>query len=193
MRKRHLIAALIASAAFQLPVLAFSEGMAVEADRQVMLLLKILTYDRQLETKAGSELVIGVVSVPTDPDSARATEAISNTLFGYLKKTVKKLTLQYYLHDYSTPEKFQAWVKSKNVKVLYISPGNSKNLVAILKVAEQLKITTTTGVPDYVEKGVAIGIGERQQRPQILINLPATKREGSEFDASLLRIATIVK
>jgi hypothetical protein len=193
MARRYLAAALIATAALQLSARASAETMAVAADRQVMLLLKILTYDRQLESKAGSELVIGVVSVPTDPDSARATEAIQNTLFGYLKKTVKKLTLQYYLHDYTTPEKFQAWVKSKNIKVLYISPGNSKNLAAILKVSEQLKITSTTGVPDYVERGVAIGIGERQQRPQILINLPATKREGSEFDASLLRIATIVK
>jgi hypothetical protein len=31
------------------------------------------------------------------------------------------------------------------------------------------------------------------KKPDILINLPSSRSEGSEFDASLLRIATVVK
>jgi hypothetical protein len=170
-----------------------AEDMAVAADRQVPLLLKILTYDRQLEVKSRDELVIGIVNSPTDAASAKATEEISNTLYGYLGKTVKKLKLQFFLHDYSTPEKLSNWTKAKGVTVLYISPGNDKNLAAILKISQDRKITTTTGVPGYVEKGVSVGIGERQSKPQILINLTSSRREGSEFDASLLRIATVIK
>jgi hypothetical protein len=40
---------------------------------------------------------------------------------------------------------------------------------------------------------VSVGIGVADNRPQILINLASTKAEGSEFDASLLRIATVLK
>jgi hypothetical protein len=41
---------------------------------------------------------------------------------------------------------------------------------------------------------VAIGIGiKADKRPDILINLPSSRQEGSEFDASLLRIANVVK
>jgi len=48
-------------------------------------------------------------------------------------------------------------------------------------------------VPEYVQRGAAIGIGQKSdQKPGILVNLPRS-REGSEFDASLLRIARIVK
>jgi hypothetical protein len=167
--------------------------MVVAADRQVTLLLKILTYDRQLEAKAGNELVIGIVSVPRDADAAQATESVMNTLHSYLGKTVKRLPLQFYTHIYSTPEKLTQWIQLKKINVLYVTPGHDGHLNDLLKVCQNLKITTTTGVPDYVYKGVSVGIGARQAKPQILINLTSSRREGSEFDASLLRIATIIK
>ncbi len=171
------------------------EEVPVQAELQVKLLLKVLTYDRQLEVKAGAgaQLVIGVVSSPANPASARVAAEISNELFKYGTKTVKQLKLLALQHDFSTAEKLASWVKAKNVSVLYVTPGNERNLPAILSLGEQSKITTITGVPEYVEKGVAVGIGQRQARPEVLINLTATKREGSEFDASLLRIAKIVK
>ena len=62
----------------------------------------------------------------------------------------------------------------------------------MLKVSQDLKLTTLTGVPDYVRRGVAVGIGVEQDKPQILINLGAARAEGSDFDASLLRIAIVV-
>ena len=167
--------------------------MAVAADRQVPLLLKILTYDRQLEVKAGSELVIGIVSSPTSLASAKARGDVETVLHSYLGKTVKKLPLQYYWQDYTTPEKLVGWIKAKKISVLYLSPGVEKSLTAILNVSRENHVTSITGVPDYVEKGVSVGIGERQAKPQILINLTSSKAEGSEFDASLLRIATVIK
>ena len=54
-------------------------------------------------------------------------------------------------------------------------------------------ITTVTGVPDYVRRGVAVGIGMAQNKPKVLINLPSSRSEGSDFDANLLRIATVLK
>jgi hypothetical protein len=167
--------------------------MAVAADRQVTLLLKILTYDRQIEAKAGKELVIGIVSVPRDLDAAKAMEAVLNTLHGYREKTVKRLPLNYYQQTYSTPEKLESWIRSKKISVLYVTPGHDHHLDEILSICQKLKITTTTGVPGYVHKGVSVGIGARQSKPQILINLTSSRREGSEFDASLLRIATVIK
>lgn len=167
--------------------------MAVTADRQVPLLLKILTYDRQLEVKAGDQLVIGIVSSPTSLASAKARGDVEMALHSYLGKTVKKLPLDYYWQDYTNAEKLTTWIKAKHISVLYISPGTEKSLTAILKVSQDNDVTSITGVPDYVEKGVSVGIGERQAKPQILINLTSSKLEGSEFDASLLRIATIIK
>jgi len=80
------------------------------------------------------------------------------------------------------------------VNVFYIAPGNADTLQQLLRMSHTRGITTATGVPEYVQRGVAIGIGIKpDKKPDILINLLNSRQEGSEFDASLLRIATIVK
>jgi hypothetical protein len=172
---------------------ASADSMAVPAGRQITLLLKVLTYDRQLESKAGDSLVIGVVSVPTDAESAKASEQVQKTLYAFRGKTVKKLPLDFFVHDYTDPDKLEAWIKRHAIDIVYLAPGNQANVAAIVAVARRLKLTTVTGVPAYVEKGVAVGIGERQSKPQILINLTSARQEGSDFDSSLLRIATVIK
>ncbi|PYP39871.1 MAG: hypothetical protein DMD43_09830 [Gemmatimonadetes bacterium] len=83
-------------------------------------------------------------------------------------------------------------VRSHGVSLLYLTSGLS-DLDELIRFSQASRITSATGVRSYVEKGVAVGIGVRQDKPEILINLPASRSEGSEFDASLLRIATVLK
>ncbi len=170
-----------------------AEPMPLRADLQVPLILKILTYDRHFETKAGREVGIGVVYTPGDPDSLTSANQIFETLFRFADKTVKRLPIRRYLLEYSSPEKLERSINERGISVLYVTPGNARNLESILKVSQAGQVTTTTGVPDYVRRGVAVGIGLSDDRPQVLINLPSARAEGSEFDASLLRIATVVR
>jgi len=171
---------------------AAAEDMALAADLQIPLLLKVLTYDRNLEVKAGKELAIGIVYDPADRDSAAATDQIGSTLYRFAGKTVKTLPIKYYTIEYTSPADIERFVKQRGISVLYVAPGNSKNLASLVKLSQALRLISATGVPDYVRKGIAVGIGVVQDRPQILINLASSKAEGSDFDASLLRIATIL-
>jgi hypothetical protein len=163
---------------------AAAEPMPLAPDLQVPLILKILTYDRHFEAKAGNDLVIGIVYAPADAGSVKAANDVSDTLYRFAGKTVKRLAIRYFLIEFTTPE---------NLERSIVAPGNAKNLPDLIKVSQARGITTATGVPDYVRRGVSVGIGISDDRPQILINLPSTKLEGSEFDASLLRIATVLK
>jgi len=171
---------------------ARAEQMPLGAETQIPLLLKVLTYDRNFEQKAGSELSIGIVHDPSDRDSAKATDEVGSILFKFAGKTVKKLPMKYFTIEFTGAADLERFVKEKKISVLYITPGSAKALAAVLKVSEDLKLTTLTGVPDYVRRGVAVGIGVVQDKPQILINLTAARAEGSDFDASLLRIAQVM-
>jgi len=171
---------------------ARAEQMPLAVEAQIPLLLKVLTYDRNFEQKAGRELALGIVHDPSDRDSAKATAEVGSTLYKFAGKTVKKLPLKYFTIEFTGPADLERFVKEKHISVLYIAPGSAKALAAVLKVSEDLKLTTLTGVPDYVRRGVAVGIGVVQDKPQILINLAAARAEGSDFDASLLRIATVL-
>lgn len=185
----RILAALLAFTA--LP--ARAQSMALPAELQVPLILKILTYDRQLETKGRKELAIGIVFDPADGASSKAAEQVSDTLYKFTGKTVKKLPLKYYLVEFTGPADLQATIQKRGINVLYLCPGISRSLESVLKISHAQGITTATGVPDYVRRGVAVGIGVFQDKPQILINLPSSRSEGSEFDASLLQIATVLR
>jgi hypothetical protein len=52
---------------------------------------------------------------------------------------------------------------------------------------------TLTGMPEYVEAGVAIGIGERGGRPLIRVNLDASRAQGASLAAELLAISDVVR
>lgn len=170
-----------------------AEPMPLRADLQVPLILKVLTYDRHFESKAGREVGIGIVYNPEEPDSVAAANQIFETLFRFADKTVKRLPIRRYLLEYSSPEKLERSISEREISVLYVAPGNAKNLEVITRLSQARSVTTTTGVPDYVRRGVAVGIGLSDDRPQILINLASARAEGSEFDASLLRIATVLR
>jgi hypothetical protein len=168
------------------------EEMALPVEKQAELLLTILPYDRNLGQKAGSELAIGIVYDPGDRDSVKATTDLGSVLFKYKGKTVKQLPFKYYTIEYTNAAALESFVKQKGISVLYIAPGNARNLTDILKLSQDLHLTTLTGVPDYVRRGAAVGLAVAQDQTKILINLRSTKAEGSDFEARLLNLATIV-
>jgi hypothetical protein len=168
--------------------------MALSVERQVPILFKILTYDRNFEKKAGAELVIGIVYDPSNLDSAKATTELGNALYQSKDKTVKQLPVKYYTIEYVNNAALEAFVKEKGISVLYLAPGNTRNLTNILQLSQELRLTTLTGVPDYVRRGAAVGLAQGADRPQILVNLQSTRNEGSDFEASFLsmRVVTIL-
>jgi YfiR/HmsC-like len=171
---------------------AGAEEMALPVQKQVELLLTILPYDRNLATKAGSELAIGIVYDPADRDAAKATTELVSAFFQYRGKTVSQLPIKPYTIEYTNNAALESFVKQKGISVLYIAPGNAGNLANLLQLSQELHLTTATGVPDYVKRGASVGLTLVQDQPKILINLQSTKAEGSEFRASLLRLATIL-
>lgn len=172
---------------------AGAQGMAVEAGLQVPILMKVLAYDRQFDARAAGTLTIGILYAPSDSASSKATGQISDTLYGFAGKTVRKVPIKYFQVEYTSAAELEAFVKAKGINAFYVAPGLDKALPAILKLAQARGITTLTGVPDYVKRGVSVGVGMGADKPQIIINLASAKSEGSEFDANLLRIATVLR
>jgi hypothetical protein len=172
------------------PGLRAAEEMPIPVEDQVTLILKTLTYDRQLEFKAKGNLTLGIVYNPADPTSVRVSHEVSDVLTKFATKRVKGLPLSQYLVEYSNPAQLDVVLNTRTIAVFYVCPG-VKNLEYLLKTSEQHQITTTTGVPGFVKQGVAVGVGFNGERPQMLVNRASAKAEGVEFDASLLRIVTI--
>ncbi len=179
--------------ALLMPRPVWAEDVPVPASVQVPIFLKVLTFDRNFDERVKSQLKIGIVYAEEDPESRQAKDNMVKILDGYADKTIKQLPITYVLMRYTTEQNVVESAKSQGVNVLYVTPGNAKHLAALLRVSQKLRIITVTGVPQYVEQGVTVGLGlKSDKKTQILINLKSSKIEGAAFDANLLRLATVM-
>jgi hypothetical protein len=169
------------------------EEMAVPLDLQAKLLLKILTYDRNLKERADSAVVVGIVYDAKREDSEKARSKFSKALEPYSGKEVQHLLVSHVSLEYVSWSDLSAKIKSNNVSALYVTPGNSGNLKGIIKASRADSILTATGVPKYVEAGVSVAFGSKEKKPQIIINLSSAKAEGVDFSSELLKLAKVIE
>jgi hypothetical protein len=76
--------------------------------------------------------------------------------------------------------------------VVYVTPLRAVDVAEIAQISRGRGLRTMTGVPEYVDEGIAVGIGERKNLPLIIINLQGARAEGSDFSSQLLGLARIV-
>src|SRR6476469_7041542 len=89
----------------------------VGASLQVPVILKVLTYDRHFERKAGDAVVVGIVYVAGDPAALRAAEDVGTTFFGFKGKTVKKVPVNYAMVEYKGPADLERAIKANKLNV----------------------------------------------------------------------------
>jgi hypothetical protein len=169
-----------------------AQEVAVPVAIQIPILVKILNFDRKLSERAGGGLVIGVLFQSRYRTSARVAEEVCQTLlvlpagaFGALESSCVAIDLD------ATPSLDSA-LKQQRVQVLYVSPLRAFPLENVVAVSRAGRILTLTGVPRYVETGLAIGVGMKGDRPEIVINLAASRAEGADLTAHLLKLARVV-
>lgn len=170
-----------------------SEDGRVPFDLQAKLLLKILTFDRNLETRVDSAVVVGIVYQPGYRQSERARSELSAALDKYSDKKVKGLPVSVVTIRYLSRLDLMAKVRSENVSVLYVTSCDSAHLEEIIKVARENHILTISSEKSHVEEGISLAVGLKENKPQITINLSSAKAEGCEFSSQLLKLAEVLE
>ncbi len=166
---------------------AFAQQMAAPMDVQFSLFFRILTYDRNFGQRAADGLVIGVVYQPHVRASVLARdEALRQRAPREAGYAVRMVPIA--LDD--TTDLGEAAVAA-GCNALYVTPLRAVTMARIAAVGRTRGLLTLTGVPEYVPGGLAIGIGLRGDRPEILVNLAASRQEGADFSAQLLRLAQV--
>ena len=195
--KRHQIVGLMMKVALVVILLCclsrvLAQEIAVPVDVQATLLLKTLTFDRNLKARVGQELVIGVLyqrmfktSNNIKDDWLRAiSEAKVPTMIGLPYRSVAI--------DAHNDDQLLAELVAQGVDVLYLTPLRAVDLKGITGICRDRQILTLTGVPEYVDSGIAVGIGIKGERPQIIINLNAARTAGADFSSQLLKLAKVL-
>ncbi len=161
---------------------AAQQRLAVPANVQLALFEKIWTMDRAFSRPR--VVTIGIVYQRLYRASFNAKEQILEAGRG-------SKSIQFRLIDVENAN-LQA-ADLTGVQVLYFAPLRSIDLRELLARTRAQGIRTITGVPKYVEIGVAVGVTVERDRPRIIINREASRSEGSDFSSQLLKLARVIR
>ena len=165
--------------------------MAVPIKLQSALFSKILSFDRSLKTRADGEIIVGIVY----QRRFRRSLNTKNKFIDVMSSAKRHGDFKFGCVpiDIGDHTDLADAISKRDIDILYITPLRVVEIETITAVSRAKQILTLTGVPEYVKSGLAVGIGIKGERPQIMINLPGAKAEGANSHSQLLKLAEIVK
>jgi hypothetical protein len=164
-------------------------GAVVPFDVQVPLVLKALTYDRNLKARSGGEVRIAIV---TPKGSSRATEELAASLKAVTGRTINNLPVVFKEIVVEDDAALEDGLRDGAFAAAYVMPGFGRaDIAKIRKLCEGRRVLAIAAAVDDMEHGLAFGIGAQGSKPQIVINLPASKACGSDFDLALLQLSKV--
>lgn len=166
------------------PPLIGTAAAEVAPTQKVKVLLTALSFDRSLKERAGDRLVIGVLG--TCDTSSALLEASGKSING-LPIAVQALG------DYKGEGELNGEIKAKNVSVLYVCAAPGDSLGGIASSAKKLSVVTLADNAAWVEEKLVLGVGEKEGRPELVLNVNAAKASGAEFDPRIFGVARVVK
>ena len=187
MRSRLLMLLLAALTALARPCAmraAVSVAMPVPADVQAALFHNIWKLDRDFDCTKGVRLA--VVYQQSYFDSAAAKD----DFVAAIAKLGLHTTLV--LLEVTSQQSLLDALQHGELDMVYVAPLRSVDVGEIGRIGRARHFRTITGVPEYVEAGVSVGIGIRRDRPLIIVNLAQARAEGTAFSSQLLALARIV-
>lgn len=174
-------------------VRGFAQEMEVPVNVQYAVLHKILAFDRHLKARVGNEIVVGILYQSGFRSSLHFKDELSEAIKKFRVDRFVDLPIRFVEIELAENIDLDGTVAKQQVDIFYLAPVRAVEMKTITAVSRARKILTFTGVPAYVEAGLAVGVGIKGESPRIIINLPAAKAEGVEFDAQLLKLAKVIE
>lgn len=170
---------------------AHAEPM-LPADRQALLLLKVLSYDYRLPQRAKKTVQILVLYRPEERASRQAGDSLLRALQALSGYTVHRLPVRATLVAYRGTAALDAQLAPLQASVIYLAPGLDAALPDILALTRKRSLVPVTGLRSYVVSGVPVGAILAGSLPRIAINQRAAQLHGMQLSSQLFKVAELV-
>lgn len=162
--------------------LAFSgavraQGGGADVDVASKIILKLLLLDQDLQRKTGGKIEIGVIGSP------EAVAAFTRLKGAAIDKGSNVSVAGVVSYDHLPPGE----------KPTFLFVGEGADPALVTRYTRVNRVLSVTNVPDFVGKGVTLGIGIENDRPKVLLNLTGSDFEGMKWDPKILKISKTVR
>jgi hypothetical protein len=192
-RARRVLTATVALLLLLAPLAAAESEMPVPLDIQIPLLMRVLSADRRLRERIGTELILAVVYQRTYRESRQAMVELVEVIQRMALTPVPGLPVSIVEIPLEDVDDIRAELSRQKADLCYLAPLRAVDLDGLISAANDSRAVTCTGVPAYVERGVTVGISTKGDHPQILVNLSAAKAGGVDLPSQVLKLAQVVQ
>jgi hypothetical protein len=160
-----------------------------------LLMLRILAYDRSFKARADGKTAPILLVYQEGNEHSETMQVDLNNVFEELSGsvTVGGLPLRISALAYTKPLALEARVLSLHPVALFVCPGLADSIPQISAVCRKRAVLSMTTTNAYLRSGLSVGLSAGEDRIHMAINLPASKAEGADLDAALLRIAEVYR
>lgn len=186
---KHLaIAVLVGVLAFAGP--ASAQQAHLPAELKLPLLVKVLSFDRDLE-KRSRDVVVAVVFQRNVPASLRerdewfAAAGARPSLNGARVRVVGI--------EYRDADELVVALNRAGARIVFLPQLRAVDMPALADRLRAAGFRTATDEPALAGRSASVGLLLRAGRPHVVINMPLAVREGSDYSSQLLRVVEVVQ
>jgi hypothetical protein len=170
---------------------ADADADELDVKAAVPLLLKVLTYDVNFESRGNGDFVILVVS---EPSGAEKRKALMKDLESTVGTKLKARTVRFASGDLKDETGLQAEIDKAKAAAVLVAPGTSATGVKIIsEVSQDNQIYALALEAAMVEQALPVGVTMNGGKPQIVINEKAAKSVGARFETTVLKLARVIQ
>jgi hypothetical protein len=176
---------------------ATAAGIAHAQDasaRQAALILRILSYDRNLPQRASGQVTILVTFRESDAQSRDESGRVAAAINAMGRRTtVANMHARAVPVPFTDAASLQAAAGREGAAALYVCQGLGNQTRAISGAARAAHLLSLTAERGALAQGLAVGLVANGAEVQLVINLPAVEAEGARLDATVLRLAEVIR
>ncbi len=175
------------------PVSATTAEQPDPRDRNVIILVKALSYDQKIVERAGSEMVMAVVYSADEPGAEDEAESWRRSFAKLSAVRFLGLPFRAIKVPAGTPERLRKAIADEGIDALFVAGAMKSELPWIQKITRESKILTLASREPQVAAGLSLGVFAIDGKNTLLINLTAARAEGSLFSSAIFPLAKVIR
>jgi hypothetical protein len=156
---------------------------------QVELLVKVASYDRNFQQRAGERAKIFIFTKPGNGDSARVAAQVEAGLAR--APEIGGLPHDEVVTAYAGPAELANLCRSQRAAIVFFGPGFRDDIAAIREALDGVDVLSASAIPEYVQAGIVLGFNVASGRPELLVNLPQARRQKVALRSDVLRLMKV--
>ena len=180
-----------------MPLCAAADQDMLSSDVFLVVLLKALNYDRQINRLSGGKIVIGVVYAHGDERAQKFSDDMRDAFSRIQSKIqIKNMPAEIEVLDVGgsvMKDQFEDQLKQDHILAIAVitqDPGLTKSIFGATR---NLGIDSICNTSVCLKQGSGLGIVLKDEKPKMVANLKTIKQEGSDYSATFLALCDIVK